>query len=45
MPSQSESDAKLMPETLRLLQDVEEEMKALRAIDLTDTPPATTFQA
>jgi hypothetical protein len=45
MPSQSESEAKLMPETLRLLQDIEEEMKAFQAIDFADTTPATTFQA
>jgi hypothetical protein len=45
MPNQSEPDAELMPETLRLLKDIEEEMKALRKIDLDETPPATVFTA
>jgi hypothetical protein len=39
MPNRAESNPDLTPEALQVLQDIQEETRKLREIDLGETPP------
>jgi hypothetical protein len=45
MPNRAESNPDLTPEGLQVLQDIDEETRKLREIDLGDTSPASVFEA
>ena len=45
MPNHSDPDSELTPQGTQVLKGIIEDTKALRELDLGDTPPATIFEA
>ena len=44
MPNEFSPDNQLTPEAVAVLKDVEPDLRALRNVDLGDTPPAAVFE-